>query len=425
MNLAKVSWKNVWAKPWSTVLSVILIAFGVGLLSLLFIFKKQFTEQFDRNQAGVDMVAGAKGSPLQLILNSMFHVDAPTGNIKVEDAAFLFNPKNPYIEDAVPLSIGDSYKTFRIVGTDNSILEFYDAKIDQGRITENVMEVIVGAEVQAETQLKIGSTFFSSHGFNEGDLEHDHGAPFKVVGILGPHNSVMDKLIITDYRSIWEVHESHDHSSDTVSVNQNSVNDDLDSSVVATVPPIITDFPDKDITSILVRFKADKKRAIPVINMPRNINENTAIMATSPTYQLNKLLANLGAALKAVSYLAILIGLISALSVFISLYNNLKERKHELAMMRVAGASPTQLSALILMEALFIGLIGALLGVLLAHVGLWIISGLLNAQFHYALDAWRLNIVEIALIVGTCLLSLLAGAIPAIRAYRTNIIDSI
>lgn len=424
MNLGKVSWKNVWIKPWSTILSVVLIAFGVGLLSLLFMFKKQFTEQFDRNQAGVDLVAGAKGSPLQLILNSMFHVDAPTGNIKIKDAAFLFNPKNPYIEDAVPLSIGDSYKTFRIVGTDNSIFDFYQTKIETGRQQEKIMEVVLGAQVQLETALEIGSTFYSSHGFNEGDLEHDHGIPFKVVGILSPHNSVMDKLIITDYSSIWEVHESHDHStSDSTEINE--AIEGTDSTRLATGPTVITDFPEKDITSVLVRFKSDKKRAIPVINMPRNINENTSIMATSPTYQLNKLLANLGAALKAVSYLAILIGLISALSVFISLYNNLKERKHELAMMRVAGARPIQLVALILMEALFIGLIGAFLGLFLAHFGLWIISSLLDAQFHYALDAWRVNQVEIILLISTCVVSLIAGIIPAIRAYRTNIIDAI
>ncbi len=446
MNLLQVSWKNSWNKSLSSALSIILIAFGVGLLSVLVLFQNQFSEQFDKNQAGIGMVVGAKGSPLQLILNAMFHVDAPTGNIKIEDAAFLFNKKNPFIETAVPLSVGDSYTSYRIIGTNHDILELYTDQLQEGRLWVENMEVTIGAQVAQELKLSLGDRFYSSHGFNEGDLTHDEGEKFEVVGILEAHGSVIDKLILTSTESIWAVHEGHQHEDDDHQhdhAHDGSENhehdhphehdrdhnhahmpmDSLQSANGATKS--FLDYPKKDITSVLIRFKDDKKKAIPVINMPRGITENTPLMATAPTYELNKLMANVGSGIKALRYLAILIAIISALSIFISLYNNLRERKHELAMMRVAGAKPFQLFAIILFEAMIIGTIGAIIGWLLAHVSMIFISSLLHHQFHYGLDAWKMYPAEMMIIGATILISIFAGLFPAWKAYNTDIIKNL
>jgi len=431
MNLLNVSWKNIWSNPLSTILSLILIAFGVGLLSLLILFQDQFSKQFEKNQAGIGMVVGAKGSPLQLILNSMFHVDAPTGNIDVEDATFLFNDKNPFIKQAVPLSVGDSYKSFRIIGTNRNILNLYSDKLQSGTLWESDMEVTIGAQVAEETGLKLGDLFFSSHGFNDGDLEHDEGEKFKVVGILAAHGSVVDKLILTNTESIWAVHEGHDHGEDTHAGHDHDHDSPASLDTTNSVKQYTSkelsflNHPEKAITSVLVQFNEDKKRAIPVINMPRNITENTPLLATPPTYELNKFLANVGSLLKAVSYLAILIAIISAFSIFISLYNKLRSRKHELAMMRVAGGKPSQLFSLILLEAIIIGIIGSIIGLVLAHFSMMFISSLLNNQFHYGLDAWKLHPMEAGLFCLTILISIIAGIIPAIKAYRTDIVKNL
>ena len=454
MGILYISWKNVKKKGLSTFLSVILIAFGVGLLSLLLQFNKQFGEQFERNQAGIDLVVGSKGSPLQLILNSMFHVDAPTGNISIKDAAFLFNPKNPYIKTAIPLSIGDSHKTFRIIGTTPQFLDLYDAKLSEGTLWGKPLEVVIGKAVANETKLEIGSTFFSSHGFNEGDLEHDEGAPFVVTGILESSGTVADKIILTSYASIWEVHGGHDHGGHgenheeeehnhddhnheghdheghshvegaSAQSKDNATADNLGSPKLSAIEEMLQ-FPEKEITSVLVKFHADKKRAVPVINMPRNINENTAVMATAPTYELNKLLANVGAVLKALSYLALLIAIISALSIFISLFNNLKDRQYELAMMRVSGGSPMLLAKYIFCEALIIGFLGFVIGIFLAHIGVFFISSMLDNQFHYNMNGFSFYKEEVYLGVATLLISGIAAIIPAIKAYQTDIIKSL
>jgi putative ABC transport system permease protein len=455
MNVFYISWKNIKKKGLSSFLSILLIAFGVGLLSLLIQFNKQFSEQFEKNQAGIDLVVGAKGSPLQLILNSMFHVDAPTGNVKIEDAAFLFNPKNPFIKTAIPLSIGDSYKSYRIIGTTSNFLELYDAKINEGNLWAQALEVVVGSAVAKDLNLKIGSTFFSSHGFNEGDLEHDEGDPFIVVGILESSGTVADKIILTSTESIWEVHSDHNHSDEhnheenaedhehnhehhehddhdheehnhdhedrAFAQNKGPDTDMIELSEIET----LLQEKDKDITSVLVKFHADKKRSIPVINMPRNINENTPVMATAPSYELNKLLANVGAALQSISYLAILIAIISALSIFVSLFNNLKERQYELAMMRVCGGRPLLLSTYILCEAIIIGIIGFILGIILAHVALLFLSSMLDGQFHYGMSAMTFYKEELYLGLATILISLVAALIPSYKAYKTDIIKSL
>lgn len=439
MNLLHVSWKNLWNKSLSTILSLILIAFGVGLLSVLVLFQNQFSEQFEKNQAGIGMVVGAKGSPLQLILNSMFHIDAPTGNIKIKDAAFLFNKKNPYIENSVPLSVGDSYKSFRIIGTDHSILDLYSNELSEGKLWSDKMEVTVGFQVAQELNLALGDEFYSSHGFNEGDLEHDEGEKFKIVGILAAHGSVIDKLILANTEAIWSVHDSHGHSDESIDHeheghDHGSGDHDHNHENVSVVDSLrargpkeksFLDYPEKEITSVLIQFKEDKKRAIPVINMPRGITENTPLMATAPAYELNKLMANVGSGIKGLKYLAMLIAIISALSIFISLYNNLRDRKHELAMMRVVGAKPVQLFKLILFEAIIIGIIGSIIGLILSHLAMMFISGMLNNQFHYGLDSWKLYPAEFIILGATIFISVIAGLFPAWKAYRTDIIKNL
>lgn len=159
--------------------------------------------------------------------------------------------------------------------------------------------------------------------------------------------------------------------------------------------------------------------------MPRNINENTPLMATAPAYELNKLLANVGAGIKSLAYLAYLIAFISALSIFISLYNNLKERMPELAIMRTSGASPMQLFMMIIFEALIISFIGAIIGILLAHVAVYLLSGLLHNQFHYGLNAFQLYREELWILLITIAISVIAAIIPAMKAYKTDVIKSL
>ena len=200
MNLFKISWSNLKDKPLSSFLSGLLMTFGITIISLLLLLNKQLDDQFRRNIRGIDMVLGAKGSPLQLILSSIYQIDAPVGNIPLDEANRLL--RNPMIQTAIPLAMGDNYRSFRIVGTNQKYLDHFGATVGQGRLFNADLETVIGPRVAEVAGLKLGDQFAGAHGLDEEGEEHAD-AKYKVVGILNPSNTVADQLILTPVSSVW------------------------------------------------------------------------------------------------------------------------------------------------------------------------------------------------------------------------------
>ena len=193
LNWLYIAWRNLGLKKLQTSLSLVLLAFGVGLVSLLMLSEKQLSATFNRNIEDIDLVLGAKGSPLQLILANVYHVDAPTGNIRLADAEKVM--RHPYIAEGIPLAYGDNYRGFRIVGSTEAYTAHYEASWATGRAFESSFEVVVGAQVAERTGLNVGDEFFSAHGLqDETDVHTDK--VFTVVGILEPNGTVLDQLLL-------------------------------------------------------------------------------------------------------------------------------------------------------------------------------------------------------------------------------------
>jgi len=411
MSILRLAWKNIVSNPLNLILSIILFGLGIGLISFLMLLNTQLSENFEKNLADIDLVIGAKGSPLQMILCSMYHIDNPTGNITVEEARPFLNPEHPLLSNSVPLSLGDSYKRHRIVGTNDGMLDLYGAELDQGKLWTKDLEVTIGAGVARATGLKIGDSFKSSHGFEDDeDLAHDHSA-FNVVGILKPSGSVVDQLILTNPSTVWVVHdhteedhEGHDHSHHHAPVRSNEE---------------ILQHPEKDITSILVRYK--DKTNFRTLSLPRAINDNTDMQAASPPYEINKLYSLIGVGTDAIRWLAILIALVSAISIFISLYKSMKERKYELSLIRVMGGSRSTLFSLIIFEGIILAIIGYVVGMLISHGGLEIMSKFLQSSYRYDFTGWRMISGDAWLFLGSILLGIIAAIIPAYQASYTDI----
>ena len=428
MNLLKLSWKNLTHKPLAMLLSLILFALGVGLISLLLQLNKQVQEKFEKNLANIDLVIGAKGSPLQMILCNMYHIDNPTGNISIKEARPFLNPKHPLIRLAVPLSLGDSYRNFRIVGTTHEILDsIYPAQLATGKRWEKDLEVTIGAIVAKETGLKVGDQFHSSHGFmDDGVNVHDDGSGFKVVGILATSGTVADQLILCNNRSIWLVHE-HEEEKPTADTTQAAAHDhnhehSHDHNHPVAHKPLIEEV-DKDITSVLIRYKSRTNwRAL---NMPRSINENTDMQAASPAYEIARLTDMMGTGEKILRQLALIIVIVSGLSIFISLFSSLKDRKYELALMRVMGATPGKIFILIILEGLILAFLGYLLGIAISHLGLEFFGRYLESSHRYTFDAFHLMKEEIYLFGGALLIGIIAAILPAIQASRTDISETL
>ncbi len=422
MGSFKLALKNIMHKPLNALLGILLFTLGVGLVDFLIVMDHQLKEKFQKNLAEIDLVIGAKGSPLQMILSSMYHIDNPTGNISLESVKAFRNPKHPLISNTIPLSIGDSYNGFRIIGTEEKILETYKTELVDGAMWKEDFDVVIGSSVQKRLGLKLGDTFHSSHGFvMEDHTMHDDVSPFKVVGILGSSGSVLDQLILTNTSSIWAVHgiEGHDHGDghdhedehdhDHDHADDGHAHDDLE----AELPEEL------EITSLLVQFK--NKKSYQALNMLRGINENTDLMAASPALELNRLYDMMGVGTDALRNLALIIALVSALSIFVSLFNSLKERKYELAIMRVMGGSQGKLFSLMSWEGLIIGILGTLSGILAAHIFMEVFAGVLEHKYKYPFTGLNFYKEEIVLVVVALLIAFLASVIPAIKASRIDI----
>lgn len=435
MNLLRLSWKNLRFKPLNTTLSVVLFALGVGLISLLFLLEKQLQDNFEKNLAGIDLVVGAKGSPLQLILSSMYHIDAPTGNMTIKEARPFLNPKHPLIEQSIPLAMGDSYKGYRILGTTQDILGLYEGEIGEGEMWKRNFEVTLGATIARDLGLKIGDQFRSSHGFDDNDdLAHEDAHAFKVVGILKPSGTVLDQLILTTPQSFWLVHdhgaasapaeeeheheEGHDHEG-----HEHEEGHDHEEHAHDEIPkPLLEEPEDKEITSVLIKFKG---RSFQALNMGRNINENTDLQAATPAIEINRIFAQMDQGERILRILAIVIIIVSALSIFISLYSSLKERKYELALMRVMGASPAKLFALIIIEGLLLAVLGYGIGLLLSHGSMELIANFMKDSYRYSFSGAQFLLQEWYLLFGALLIGFTAALIPALQASKTPIAETL
>lgn len=431
MSTLRLAFRNLFYKPWNTALSLILAALGAGLISLLLLVSWQLEQQFERNLASVNLVIGAKGSPLQLILSSMYHVDAPTGNIKIEGIKPFLNPAHPYVERAVPLSLGDSYRGHRVVGTTPAIIDLYSAKLAQGEAWDEVMEVVVGAQAAEDLGLQLGDQFQSSHGLMEDSLLiHEEAPNFKVAGILARAGNVIDQLILTSNQSVWAVHDEHDHGAEGDHDHEDHSGHDHppgehpeeEEAIAApnfndlAVP--LTSFPDKSITSVLLQFKGN---SVFSLNLQRSVNENTSMQAATPSIEINRLYETMGPGETILKRLALAIVLVSIFSIFISLYTSLDERRKELALMRSLGGSRTTLLGLLLSEGLILAVGGALLGLLLSHLGLYFIAQLVSAKYRYDFAAFFLLPAELWLLAAAFVVGLVAALIPALRAANTDV----
>src|SRR5687768_8567359 len=202
MNLWLLVWHYLSSRPLNTALNIFLLGLGVAVVTLLILVNHQLQEKVTSNSRGIDLVVGAKGSPMQLILCNIFHIDFPTGNISLRDAERI--AKNRLVKKAIPMALGDSYGGYRIVGTTPAYAALYDASIAEGSASSEPMAVTLGYAAARGLALSPGSTFASDHGLTQSGHAHDEHK-FKVTAVLARTNTVLDNLILTSVESIWKV----------------------------------------------------------------------------------------------------------------------------------------------------------------------------------------------------------------------------
>lgn len=421
MNIIQFNFKQIKSRPLSSVLNIILFATGVTIISLVFLLKDSFENPMDKNAGGIDLVVGAKGSPLQLILSGIYHVDYPTGNIDYNEAIEL--SKNPLIKQAIPLALGDNFNGFRIVGTNKAYPTIYNGQIQAGSLWLKDFEATIGSKVASKTGLAIGRQFAGVHGLSaESDDVHE-STPYTVTGIFKETGTVLDQLILTNIESVWKIHDSHEHhhehseaEKDHDHTTDGGHEHDADSDHSQKEHEHEEGEHPKEITSLLIRYQSP----MGAITLPRLINKSTNMQAASPVQEINRLYSLLGVGIEALTYISGFIILISALSILISLLNSLKERKYELALIRVMGGSRFRLFAIVILEGISFAVIGYIVGFVTSRLAMFFLSSYTDNNFNYTFQQW-VTPIDLLLLIASLIIGMVAATIPAIKAMKTNI----
>lgn len=408
MNLAKLSWKYIVNRPLNTFLNVVLFGFGISIILVLLLISVQMKDTLSKNAKGVNLVVAAKGSPLQIILCNIFHIDFPTGNIPLKDAIEL--SKNRLIKNSIPLALGDSYKDYRLVGTTEAYVNLYQAKAAEGDLWKADGEVVLGVNVAKGLGLALNDEFFTEHGMQSGGIAHEERG-MRVVGVLARSGTVLDNLILTSVETIWEVHGSHEEEDHAHHEDEKTVTE-----LGITFPE--KELAEKEITSLIIQYAGP----MAAVRLPRMINSQTNMQSASPAFETTRLFSLIGVGVEVVNGFAYLIIFIAALSIFIALYNSLKQRSYDLAIMRAMGASRRFLFVHVIVESLIISVLGGIFGLLIAHGSIGAIDKFfipMESQMHISALVFlndEFIVIGLSFVVG-----IIASIIPAIGAYKTDL----
>lgn len=410
--LLTLSWRYLWARPLATTLNLLLLTLGLAAITLVLLTRAQIDRAFERDLKGIDAVVGAKGSPLQLILSGVFHLDVPPGNILLREAQAL--AADARVAQLIPLSLGDSYRGFRIVGTTHDYPQHYGAQIAQGRLWQAPMEVVMGQQAAAATGLQAGQSFAGAHGLGDSGDAPGHAAhPYQVVGVLAPCACVLDRLLLTATESVWEVHEVH-HPEPAAPAGKPHAHDHKDDH--KTTPRAAPEADGREITMALVRYRSPLAAA----TFPRYVNSQTNLQAAAPALEITRLLRLVGVGADVLRGFAAVLLLTAGLSVFIALWSAVRERRADLALLRMLGAPPQRLAALLLCEAFWLAGLATVLGLAAGHGLTALLGYLLAAEQSLPMTGWLWLDVELWVPALALTVAALSALLPALGAYRVD-----
>ena len=392
MNTVSLSWRYLWSRPLATGLNLALLALGLAAITFLTLASQQISRAFERDVAGIDVVVGAKGSPMQLILSGVFHIDAPTGNIPL--AAVKELEVNPQVAKLIPISLGDNFQGFRIVGTSHAYLELYSAALVEGALWTQPMQAVVGSQVARQAGLKVGSSFSGVHGLGGGGDSHGQ-MPYRVTGILKGTESVLDRLILTSTESVWKVHET-------------------DTALDAEDQKILEE--EREVTLALIKYKSP----LAAVTFPRFVNATTEMQAAAPALEITRLLGMMGVGTDVLKALSGVLLLTAGLSVFIALLGAVRERRADLALLRMLGTPPRKIASLLLFEAMLLALLACALGMAAGQGVMALTAWALQSEKSILLSAyaWPAELMLVpVLAIGV---AFVASALPAWAAYRVS-----
>lgn len=414
MNLFGLSVKSAWNRRISLGLTVLSLAISIMLLLGVDMIRKQAKTNFVNTISQTDLIVGARSGPVNLLLYSVFRLGNATNNVSWESYQELSNLEQ--VAWSIPLSLGDSHRGFRVLGTNQDYFRHYrfagdkTLTFDQGKAFEQVFDVVLGAEVARQLDYKIGQKILLSHGLSSAGFSEHDDKPFSVVGILNKTGTAVDRTVHVPLEGISAIHI------DWQTGRRSAIKIDAEKALKMDLQP-------REITAFMLGLK----KRITTFRVQRKINEyrQEPLMAIIPGTTLTRLwktLSSFEMILLGVSVLVVLAGLFGMLTTIIS---SLNERRREMAVLRAIGAHPYHIVFLFVLETLFLMLMAIAFALILLYSLLFVFQPLLIQWFGITLQIGWLDWQQISMIAIVTLVALLISLIPGMIAYRRSLQDGL
>ena len=378
-------------------LSILVGALGIAAVATAYVGLDALPDAAERSWGGVDLVIGPKGSALDLVLCCVLHISDPRG--LVSEKAAMAAASHPLVRVAAPIALGDNVDGWRIVGTTPQLLSVYRADVSQGRMWTKPLEAVLGAQAARSLGFKIGQTFVGAHGLAAGGELHSQ-FPYRIVGILAPTGSVLDRLVLCDIETVRYIHKMHaeDEAAET-GVTETYVN-----------------LPDAA-TAVVASYKTP----VAALLLPRLVDASPELTGASPTFEIARVMSYLRPLTYAATAIGLLLVAIAAAGAAAGLMATMNARTRDLALLRTLGASPIALGAVAFAEAAMIALAALILGLGLSAVAIYVGGNVLAEQTGLVIEPSVDLEALLYLTAGALAVALVAALIPAIRAARTPI----
>ncbi|GEM_PF-232357 len=451
MNLFSIAWKSVKQRRLASMLTALSVALGVMLMVVVIVISGAVDSVFNQRTIAYDLIVGAKGSDLQLVLSSVFRIQPPIANLPL---MYLQQLKDdPRIETAIPLAFGDFTKpedgAFPIVGTTNEYFlneytpgKMYEVENQPGtRQLNGHYDAVIGSQVAYENKWRVGDKFSIVHGSADSETMHDE--LFEVVSVLRQTGTPNDRSVFLNLEAVYTL-EGHQKPVDEVEARLKDFygndNKRLQSALMQleqlrvkrqkgqeigdTQMGYGMDTPDamKEITAVYVKTRS----SFDAVRFQSELKNTSKAVAVNPIRPIQRLMTNIvGNIQKALIALTGMIIIVSGISIFVSIYNSMSDRKREIGIMRALGARRSSVFSIVLAESAVLCIGGGLMGWLMGHGLAVAFSPVVSARTGLLLDPWFISPYEFVLFPILLMLGALVGFLPALTAYRTNVADAL
>lgn len=410
--------RSLAARRFSTVTTILLVGVSVGLMLLLVSMRQAARGSFSRGTGTMHALLSRESSPMLSVLNSVYYAGPPQAPINWADYQKLLT-SYPF-EWAIPTQLGDSYRGRPVMATTREFLERFEPapgepwRLAEGRLFEASFEIVAGAEAAATTGLSPGDRINLWHGGPRDPNAHVHDEyTYTVVGILAPSATPHDRALFTDLDSTWILH-AHDRRARDPAVTSTTIDD-------------ITDA-DRKITGVYIRLAGrpgagGMPAAAP--GMLTMMRQRDGYTVAEPRAEVDRLFAIVSNVDQILLGMAAAVMVSGAIAVMLALYNSMEQRRRQIALLRVLGATRLRLFRLVLAESLAIGLGGALVGIALAAIGGALVAGVLEARLGLVVKPSLSPLPTLVVAGATLALAALAGLVPAVSAYRTSVVRNL